>query len=90
LCNQTHLLYFSAGLPGTPDVPQPVTRPLAIIYLDENQGRNSPENSGRDRIGHLRSRFEQDYMSRGPKDIHAHLLGDVLIVRLQGVLSAAD
>ena len=35
-------------------------------------------------------RFEQDYMGRGPKDIHAHLLGDFLIVRLQGVLTAAE
>ena len=33
-------------------------------------------------------RFEQDYMGRGPKDIHAHLLGDLLVVRLQGVLTA--
>ena len=24
------------------------------------------------------SRFEQDYMGRGPKDIRAHLLGDML------------
>jgi uncharacterized protein YbcI len=36
------------------------------------------------------SRFEQDYMGRGPKDIHAHLLGDVLVVRLQGVLTPAE
>src|ERR1700740_1212212 len=36
------------------------------------------------------SRFEQDYMGRGPKDIHAHLLGDHLVVRLQGVLTAAE
>ena len=36
------------------------------------------------------SRFEQDYMGRGPKDIHAHLIGDVLMVRLQGVLTAAE
>jgi uncharacterized protein YbcI len=36
------------------------------------------------------SRFEQDYMGRGPKDIHAHLLGDLLVVRLQGVLTAAE
>ena len=36
------------------------------------------------------SRFEQDYMGRGPKDIHAHLLGDLLVVRLQGVLAAAE
>ena len=36
------------------------------------------------------SRFEQDYMGRGPKDIHTHLLGDLLVVRLQGVLTAAE
>ena len=35
-------------------------------------------------------RFEQDYMGRGPKDIHAHLIGDILVVRLQGVLTAAE
>jgi len=36
------------------------------------------------------SRFEQDYMGRGPKDVHTHLIGDLLIVRLQGVLTAAE
>jgi len=36
------------------------------------------------------SRFEQDYMGRRPKDIHAHLLGDLLVVRLQGVLTVAE
>jgi uncharacterized protein YbcI len=36
------------------------------------------------------SRFEQDHMGRGPKAIHAHLLGDFLVVRLQGVLTAAE
>ena len=36
------------------------------------------------------SRFEQDYMGRGPKDIHAYLLGDLLVVRLRGVLTAAE
>jgi len=36
------------------------------------------------------SRFELEYMGRGPKDIHAHLIGDLLIVRLQGVLTAAE
>ena len=36
------------------------------------------------------SRFEQDYMGRGPKDIHARLLGDLLVVRLRGVLTAAE
>jgi uncharacterized protein YbcI len=36
------------------------------------------------------SRFEQEYMGRGPKDIHAHLVGDLLVVRLRGVLTAAE
>jgi uncharacterized protein YbcI len=36
------------------------------------------------------SRFEQDYMGRGPKDIHAYLIGDLLVVRLKGVLTAAE
>jgi uncharacterized protein YbcI len=36
------------------------------------------------------TRFEQDYMGRGPKDIHTHLIGDLIIVRLKGVLTAAE
>ncbi len=36
------------------------------------------------------TRFEQDYMGRGPKDIRAHLIGDLLVVRLQGVLTVAE
>ena len=36
------------------------------------------------------SRFEQDFMGRGPKDIHAHLIDDLLLVRLEGVLTAAE
>lgn len=36
------------------------------------------------------SRFEQEHMGRGPKDIRTHLLGDVVVVRLQGVLTAAE
>ena len=36
------------------------------------------------------TRFEQDYMGRGPKEIHTYLIGDLLIVRLKGVLTAAE
>jgi uncharacterized protein YbcI len=36
------------------------------------------------------TRFEQEYMGRGPKDIRAHLIDDLLVVRLQGVLTAAE
>ena len=36
------------------------------------------------------SRFEQEYMGRGPKDIRTHLIEDMVVVRLQGVLTAAE
>ena len=36
------------------------------------------------------SRFQQEYMGRGPKDIHAHLIGDLLVVRLRGVLTTPE
>jgi uncharacterized protein YbcI len=41
-------------------------------------------------IGEQVTRFEQEYMGRGPTKIHTHLLGDLLLVRLQGVLTAAE
>jgi len=36
------------------------------------------------------SRFELEYMGRGPKDIRAHLIDDLIVVRLKGVLTAAE
>ncbi|HEV7223731.1 MAG TPA: DUF2294 domain-containing protein [Pirellulales bacterium] len=36
------------------------------------------------------TRFEQEHMGRGPKDIRTHLLDDLLVVRLHGVLTAAE
>jgi uncharacterized protein YbcI len=36
------------------------------------------------------SRFEQEYMGRGPKDIRAHLIDDLVVVRMKGVLTAAE
>lgn len=36
------------------------------------------------------ARFEREYMGRAPKDIRAHSLGDLLVVRLQGVLTAPE
>jgi len=36
------------------------------------------------------SHFEQEYMGRGPKDVHTYLIGDLLVVRLRGVLTAAE
>lgn len=34
--------------------------------------------------------FEQEYMGRGPKHLQTHLIDDLLIVRLQGVLTIAE
>jgi uncharacterized protein YbcI len=36
------------------------------------------------------NRFQQEHMGRGPKRIHAYLIDDLLVVRLQGVLTAAE
>ncbi len=36
------------------------------------------------------SRFELEYMGRGPKEVRCYLIGDLLLVRLQGVLTAAE
>ena len=36
------------------------------------------------------NRCEREYMGRGPGHVRAHLIGDLLIVRLKGVLTAAE
>ena len=36
------------------------------------------------------SQFELEYMGRGPKEIRTYLIEDILIVRLRGVLTAAE
>ena len=41
-------------------------------------------------ICHGMCRFELEYMGRGPKDIRTHLIDDLVVVRLQGVLTAAE
>ncbi len=35
-------------------------------------------------------RFQQEFMGRGPKGIHSYLIDDLAVVRLQGVLTAAE
>ena len=41
-------------------------------------------------IGREVARFEQVFMGRGPEDVRVRLLGDLLVVRLQGVLTASE
>ena len=35
-------------------------------------------------------RIEQEFMGRGPKDIHSHLIDALVVIRLEGVLTAAE
>jgi uncharacterized protein YbcI len=35
-------------------------------------------------------RFEVEFMGRGPMDVHTYLMEDLLVVRLYGVLTAAE
>lgn len=65
------------------DSPPPLARPAPISVLP-TQGEIEAA------ICAAMSRCEQEYMGRGPKDIRAHLIGDLLMVRLQGVLTAAE
>jgi uncharacterized protein YbcI len=41
-------------------------------------------------ISERMTRFEQEYMGRGPKDVRAYLIDDLILVRLKGVLTAAE
>jgi len=36
------------------------------------------------------ARFQQEFIGRDPRDIHAHLVGTLLVVRRQGVLTPAE
>jgi uncharacterized protein YbcI len=41
-------------------------------------------------VAQAMSRFEQEYMGRGPKDVRVHLIADLVVVRLSGVLTPAE
>src|SRR5438552_5252528 len=65
---------------------------MTLLSQKEQSGELTMKSQGEiesavsDRMSH----FEQDFMGRGPKHIHAHLINDLLVVRLQGVLTAAE
>lgn len=39
-----------------------------------------------ERVAH----FMQEFMGRGPKEIRAHLIGDLILVRMRGILTPAE
>lgn len=42
------------------------------------------------KISELISKFEIEYMGRGPKNIRTHIINDMIIVRQSGVLSPSE
>lgn len=36
------------------------------------------------------NRLQREYLGRGPKDIRAHVIGDLVVVRLRGVLTSSE
>ena len=62
------------------------------VSIDLNEGVPSMKTQGEIEAAICQgvTRFEQDYMGRGPKDIRTYLLGDLLVVRLRGVLTGAE
>jgi uncharacterized protein YbcI len=55
-----------------------------LLFLMKTQGEIESA------IAEGMGRFEQEYMGRGPKDVHAYLINDLVVIRLKGVLTAAE
>src|SRR6478609_1884236 len=72
-----------------------VLRPMAYIplvhaptqsYHSARQGREVMESSIRNAI----IKFEQEFLGRGPDDVRAFIVRDLVVVRLKGVLTPAE
>jgi uncharacterized protein YbcI len=66
---------ISKTIPGISDI---------LLFLMKTQGEIESA------VAEGMSHFEQEYMGRGPKDVRAHLIDDLVVVRLKGVLTAAE
>ena len=43
-----------------------------------------------DEISKAIIKFEREHMGRGPKEVKTYIIGDIIFVRLKGVLTAAE
>jgi len=77
-CGDTEQAREGDGSLSRPSTPRPVKSPLKT--------RGELESS----VCQGMCQFQQEYIGRGPSDIRAHLIQDRLVVRLQGVLTAAE
>lgn len=71
------------GRPASPSRPGPATRRAREAPL-KTQG----ELEAAVCLGMCQ--FHQEFLGRGPSDVRAHLIGELLVVRLHGVLTAAE
>lgn len=62
------------------------THPRTDPPEDPEQTRGQIEAS----ISEMMTRFEQDFMGRGPKRITTHLIDELLVIRMVGVLTPAE
>ena len=67
--------------------PKPATRPTPDPQ-DEPHLKTSVEIETA--VSHAMGRFEPEYMGQGPRVVKTDLIGDMLVVRLQGVLTPAE
>lgn len=51
-----------------------------------NQNKGEVETAVRNAV----TKFEQEFMGRGPEDVRAFVLRDIILVRLKGVLTQAE
>jgi uncharacterized protein YbcI len=82
---------------ASPARPRPAVRPVPGDASSVENDMTTPHQGAPRTRGEIEaavsagiSRFEQKYLGRGPKDVRAFLLGDLVVVRLQGVLTAAE
>lgn len=64
-----------------------------ITYHDilfEMDGENMTKGQLEAKICEIVSKFEIEYMGRGPKTIKAYILNDLIVVRLTGFLSPSE
>ena len=80
---KSHTSYLSAGL-------RPPYNPVLLVamfwYGSPSWHGGIVENAIRNAI----IKFEQEFMGRGPDDVRAFIVRDLLVVRLKGVLTPAE
>ena len=67
-----------------------ILNPLRAFSVREASDRTKTPGEIEAAICEGMSRFEQAFMGRGPSVIRAHLFGDLLVVRLENVLTSAE